>query len=71
MSLARPRSILSLQNPTDKAAAALQQMGITVYDTKGKMRGLNEIFADLQNGMAGMSNESVDSILTTLFNKSQ
>ncbi len=61
--------ILSLQNPTDKAAAALQQMGITVYDTKGKMRGLNEIFADLQNGMAGMSNESVDSILTTLFNK--
>lgn len=61
--------ILSLQNPTDKAAASLKKMGIDVYDAKGNMRGLNDIFKDLQKAMGGMDNASKDSILSTLFNK--
>lgn len=61
--------ILSLQNPTDKAAASLQKMGVDVYDAQGNMRGLNDVFKDLQGAMAGMDNASKDAILSTLFNK--
>lgn len=61
--------ILSLQNPTDKAAASLQKMGVDVYDTQGNMRGLNDVFKDLQGAMDGMDNASKDTILSTLFNK--
>ena len=61
--------ILSLQNPTDKAAASLQKMGVDVYDVQGNMRGLNDVFKDLQGAMDGMDNASKDTILSTLFNK--
>ena len=61
--------ILSLQNPTDKAAASLQSLGVDVYDAQGNMRGLNDVFKDLQGAMDGMDNASKDTILSTLFNK--
>ncbi len=61
--------ILSLQSPTDKAAEALQGLGVATYDSEGRMRGLNEIFKDLQNAMGDMSNAQKDSIISTLFNK--
>lgn len=61
--------ILSLQNPTDKAAASLKTLGVDVYDSEGKMRGLNDVFKDLQGAMDGMNNSQKDSILSTLFNK--
>ena len=61
--------ILSLQNPTDKAAGALKELGVDVYDAQGNMRGLNDVFKDLQGAMTGMDNASKDTILSTLFNK--
>ena len=61
--------ILSLQNPTDKAAASLKSLGVDVYDAQGNMRGLNDVFKDLQGAMDGMDNASKDAILSTLFNK--
>ena len=61
--------ILSLQNPTDNAAASLKSLGVDVYDSEGKMRGLNDVFKDLQGAMDGMNNAQKDSILSTLFNK--
>lgn len=61
--------ILSLQNPTDKAADALKKMGVDVYDAQGNMRGLNDVFKDLQGAMDGMSNAQKDNVLSTLFNK--
>lgn len=61
--------LLSLQSPTDDAAAALQQLGVNVYDAEGNMRGINEIFKDLKKGMDGMSAAQQDSIISTLFNK--
>lgn len=61
--------ILSLQNPTDDAAASLKSLGVDVYDSEGKMRGLNDVFKDLQGAMEGMNNAQKDSILSTLFNK--
>lgn len=61
--------ILSLQSPTDKAAAALKDLGVSVYDSQGNMRSMNDIFMDMQNSMKGMSNEEMDSYFATIFNK--
>lgn len=61
--------ILSLQSPTGDASKALSQLGVDVYDAQGNMRGLNDIFKDLQTGMEGMTNAQKDSIISTLFNK--
>lgn len=61
--------ILSLQSPTGEASKALQSLGVDVYDAQGNMRGLNDIFKDLQGGMEGMTAAQKDSIISTLFNK--
>ena len=60
--------ILSLQSPTGDASKALQSLGVDVYDAQGNMRGLNDIFKDLQSGMEGMTAAQKDSIISTLFN---
>ena len=61
--------ILSLQSPTDTAAKTLQKLGVSVYDAQGDMRGLNEILGDLNTAMDGMTQGQKDSIISTLFNK--
>lgn len=61
--------ILSLTAPTDKAAAQLEKLGVSVYDANGKMRSINDIFVDMQKGMAGMSQQQVDGVFATIFNK--
>lgn len=61
--------ILSLTAPTDKAAAKLEELGVSVYDANGKMRSINDIFVDMQKGMAGMSQQQVDGVFATIFNK--
>lgn len=47
--------ILSLQNPTDKAAASMGQLGVEVYDSEGNMRSMNVILGDLNTSMDGMT----------------
>lgn len=61
--------ILSLQNPTDDAAAALDSLGIAVYDSDGNMRSMIDIIEDLQGGLDGMDQASKDAIVSGIFNK--
>ena len=61
--------ILSLQNPTDKAAAQLKSMGVEIYDAQGNMRGLDEIFGDLEKSMAGWTQQAKDAAMSEIFNK--
>lgn len=62
--------ILSLQNPTEDAAAALSQLGIEVYDTAtGDMRSMIDIIGDFQTGLDGMDQASKDAIVSGIFNK--
>lgn len=61
--------ILSLTAPSEKAAAKLEKLGVSVYDANGKMRSINDIFVDMQKGMAGMSQQQVDGVFATIFNK--
>lgn len=61
--------ILSLQSPTDEAAKKMQKLGLSVYDSQGNMRGLNDILGDLNRAMNGMTQGQKDSIINQLFNK--
>ena len=61
--------ILSLQSPTDDATKLMQKLGLQVYDSQGKMRGLNDILSDLNSAMNGMTQGQKDSIINALFNK--
>lgn len=61
--------ILSLQNPTDEAAATLENLGIAVYDSEGNMRSMVDIIEDLQTATNGLDQQSKDAITTGIFNK--
>lgn len=61
--------ILSLQSPTDEATKLMQKLGLSVYDSQGKMRGLNDILGDLNGALGGMTQGQKDSIINQLFNK--
>ncbi len=61
--------ILSLQNPTDKAADAMESLGVQVYDSQGNMRSMNDILGDLNTSMDGMTSAEKDNIISKIFNK--
>lgn len=61
--------ILSLQNPTDKAAACMEQLGVDVYDSEGNMRSLNDVLGDLNTSMDGMTAAEKSNIIGQIFNK--
>jgi TP901 family phage tail tape measure protein len=61
--------ILSLQNPTDTAAGCLDDLGVSVYDSEGNMRSLNDILGDLNTSMDGMTSEEKSNIISKIFNK--
>ena len=61
--------ILSLQNPTDKAATQMEALGVSVYDSEGNMRSMNDILGDLNKSMDGMTSEEKSNIISTIFNK--
>ncbi len=61
--------ILSLQNPTDQAASQMEALGVSVYDSEGNMRSLNDILGDLNASMDGMTSEEKANIISTIFNK--
>lgn len=61
--------ILSLQNPMDKAAAQMEALGLSVYDSEGNMRSMNDILGDLNKSMDGMTSAEKSNIISTIFNK--
>lgn len=61
--------ILALSAPTDKAAEAMANLGLEVFDAAGNMRPMNEIFKDLDAALAGMSEGEKTQVLNEIFNK--
>lgn len=61
--------ILSLSAPTDKAAAALDSLGVTAFDASGAMRPLQDTFADLDTALSTMSDQEKTAVLNEIFNK--
>lgn len=59
--------IAALGTPSKAAGKQLDSLGVSVYDSDGKMRGMTDIIGDLSTGMQGMSQESRNNALSTIF----
>jgi TP901 family phage tail tape measure protein len=61
--------ILSLTAPTDKAADAIDGLGVAVFDNEGKMRSLQDIIYDLNDALGTMTDADRSQALSDIFNK--
>jgi lambda family phage tail tape measure protein len=50
-------TVRDLQRASIKARGEWKELGLEIYDTQGRMRNLADIFTDLENKFAGMSDE--------------
>lgn len=60
--------ILSLSSPTDAGAAALERLGVSIFDGEGKMRSFTDIFPELNSAMSGLTEEQKLQALSDIFN---
>lgn len=61
--------ILSLSAPTENATKAMESLGLKVYDAKGNMRSMDDIFNDLNKTLSKMTQGEQTEVLNTIFNK--
>lgn len=61
--------ILALSAPTDKAADAMERLGLDAFDAEGNMRPLNEVFKDLDSALSELTDEEKIQALRNIFNK--
>ena len=61
--------LLSLSAPTDKASDAIKSLGLTISDSQGNMRDLNDIMLDLNAALEGMGTADKASVIKSIFNK--
>lgn len=64
------RNVILAMTPTTKdAAAAWESLGMSAYDAEGNMRPLNDVFMELRERTADMSDEKRTKIFSKMFNK--
>lgn len=61
--------LLSLSNPTDKAKEQLDALGISVFDSSGEMKSMEEIIGELNVALDGMTDEQKTQAIGAIFNK--
>lgn len=61
--------LLSLAAPTDTARNTMQSLGLTVSDSSGNMRDLNDILVDLNGSLESMSSTEKTQTINQIFNK--
>lgn len=61
--------LLSLGSPTDKAAKALEDLGVSVYDAQGNMRDLRELMPEMAGALDKLTGEERTQALASIFNK--
>ncbi|WP_367379177.1 phage tail tape measure protein [Subtercola boreus] len=59
--------LLALENPSTKAASVMQEYGINVYDSSGKMLEFSGIAEQLKTKLGGLTDEQRNSALATIF----
>ena len=61
--------LTSLMSPTKDATAMMEKLGVSLYDSEGNMRSLNDVFIDLRNGMDSLATQAErDQVITSIFN---
>lgn len=62
-------AILSLTAPTGKAQKELDALGVSVFDSEGNMRSMNDIMMDLDSSMSNMTGKERAEAMSNIFNK--
>lgn len=62
-------AILSLTAPTSKAQKELDALGVSVFDSEGNMRSMNDIMMDLDSSMSNLTGEERAAAMSKIFNK--
>lgn len=61
--------LLSLSAPTDQAAEQMKALGLQVFDAEGNMRSMQDIMADFNVALDGMTSQERANVISTIFNK--
>lgn len=61
------RAMMDLYTPTDSAKKAMEKLGVSAYDLKGKARPLNDVIDDLNKSLSGMSQEEANATKNAIF----
>lgn len=62
-------AILSLTAPTSKAQKELDALGVSVFDSEGNMRSMNDIMMELDSSMSNLTGEERAAAMSKIFNK--
>lgn len=62
-------AITSLTAPTSRAQKELDALGVSVFDSEGNMRSMNDIMADLDSSMKNMTGKERAEAMSKIFNK--
>lgn len=60
--------LLKLSSPTKEGIEQFEALGVSVFDTEGRMRSLGDIFGDLNTAMGELTQEQKIKAVTDLFN---
>lgn len=61
------RAMMDLYTPTNTTKKALDELGVSVYDTQGNARDFNEVIDELNGKLSGMSEEERNAYKNTIF----
>ena len=62
-------AITSLTAPTSRAQKELDALGVSVFDSEGNMRSMNDIMMDLDSSMSNMTGKERAEAMSKIFNK--
>ena len=60
-------ALTRLTNPTDKMCEAMDELGLSFFDSEGKMLSLTEMIAQLKEKTEGLTDEQKNAALATIF----
>lgn len=61
------RILKNLYQPTEQAAAAMEELGVSAYDADGKARALPDVLQDFQDKLGGLTDEEYNNIMGQIF----
>lgn len=60
--------LMKLSSPTDAGAKQMEALGVSIFDSEGKMRSLQDIMGDLNTALGNLTQEQKIQAISDLFN---
>lgn len=61
------RALRRLYQPTDNAKVALEELGVSIYDTEGNARALPDVLLDLNGALSNLTEKEYAEKISTIF----